>query len=136
MFPALNFTVINAVPPVVMSPAVVRANLWQRTVVVTLNVPSNLLLGSASIQMIASAHNESVGSLPSEPVAVDPRCSCAHLPFTIRSPGVTRVRSVFVQGPSDLTGFQQVAPRAHRTIAPSCNHTLDRLWATSLCCPC
>jgi hypothetical protein len=107
-FSALNFTVINAVPSVVMSPAVVRSNVWQRMVILTLNVPTNLVNGQTRLRLELSSHNETVGSVPSDSVAIDFRCSCARVPFTIRSPGTTRIRSVFVEGPDDVTGLQQV----------------------------
>jgi hypothetical protein len=117
MFPPLNFTVINAVPPVVMSPSIVRANVWQRTVILTLNVPSNIATGIARVQLVVSSQNETVGSLPPDSVDVDSRCSCARVPLTIRSPGITRIRSLFVEGPSDLMGLQQVQQR-HRLHCP------------------
>ena len=108
VFPPLNFTVINAIPPVIMSPPIVRANIWQRTVIITLNVPSNIMTGIARVQLIVSSQNETVGLLPSDSVAIDSSCNCARVPLTIKSTGITRIRSLFVEGPSDLMGLQQV----------------------------
>ncbi len=107
-FPPINFTVINAVPPVIMSPQVVRANMWQRSVIITLNLPPSVVAGQASVQVALSSQNETVGVLPSESVAVDFRCSCVRVPMTIRFPGSTRIRSLFVEAPDDLVGLQQV----------------------------
>ena len=113
-FAPLNFTVINAVPPVLMSPAVVRANMWQRSVIITITAPSHLLTSTTSIQV--SASSQTVGAFPSESFAVDARCSCARVPFAITSPGSTQVRAVFVEGPTDLIGFQQVTSAAALTV--------------------
>jgi hypothetical protein len=110
-FPPLNFAIINAVPPVVMTPQIVRANVWQRTVIITLSVPADLLMNHAVVQLAVSSQNETVGSLPSHSALVDVHCSCLRVPLTIRFPGITRIRSIFVEGPRDLAGVQQVEPR-------------------------
>jgi hypothetical protein len=94
-----------------MTPQVVRANVWQRTVIITLSVPADLLMNHAVVQLAVSSQNETVGSLPSESALVDVRCSCLRVPLTIRFPGITRIRSIFVQGPGDLAGVQQVQAR-------------------------
>jgi hypothetical protein len=112
-FRPLNFSVINAVPPVVMSPPVVRTNLWQRTAIITLDVPPNLASRASAVQLTVSSQNETVGSFPQDSVYADFRCSCVRVAMVLRAPGSTRVRAVFVQGPADLVGVEQVHSSLH-----------------------